>query len=153
MPIKDWGDRQIVDLNWQGPKMFSLNRTPSTVPDYRGVYLLASRRLLYDYPRGRSSLAYIGSGLVADRLPAHVDRNPRVRTTLDNEGTMWFWYARVPQGMQGCVEQVMFDKFVEKHGSNPILNMVRPPCDLEWRNMTVRHDGLSFPYDFSRSKF
>lgn len=130
--------------------MFSLSRTPQTVPDYRGVYLLASRKLLYDYPRGNSSLAYIGSGNVADRLPAHVSRNPRVQTVLTNEGTMWFWYSRVGQGIHDCVEQTLFDAFVERHGANPILNMVRPACDVDWKDMTVRHHNLSFPYDFSR---
>lgn len=153
MPVKGWGSRKIVDLQWQGPKMFSHNRTPETVPDYRGVYLISSRKQLYDYPRGNSSLAYIGSGMVADRLPAHVDRNPRVQTVLDNEGTMWFWYARVAQGLHECVEQSLFDTFVDRHGANPLLNMVRPPCDLDWRSVTVRHGGLNFPYDFSRTNF
>lgn len=90
MPVKVWGARKIVDLEWQGPKIFSMNRTPETIPNYRGVYLLSSRKGLYQYPRGMSSLSYIGSGQVARRLPAHVDRNPRVRTVLKNESTMWF---------------------------------------------------------------
>ena len=153
MPVKDWGSRKIVDLEWQGPKLFSLNRTPQTVPDYRGVYLLSSRKEMYEYARGRSSLAYIGSGKVADRLPAHVSRNPRVQTVLTNEGTMWFWYARVAQGIHDCVEQILFDDFVERHGENPVLNVVRPSCALDWTNVTVRHNNLSFPYDFSRRDF
>lgn len=153
MPVKDWGQRKIVDLEWQGPKMFSMNRTPQTIPDYRGVYLLGSRKVLYDYPRGMSSLAYIGSGRVAQRLPAHVSRNPRVRAVLDNESTMWFWYARVAQGLHECVEQHLFDDFVDRHGDNPVLNMVRPRCSMDWRGVTIHHSGLSFPYDFSRKDF
>ena len=153
MPVKDWGARKIVDLQWQGPKMFSLNRLPETVPDYVGVYLLSSRKQLYDYPRGKSSLAYIGSGQVARRLPAHVGGNPRVQTVLENESTMWFRYARVAQDLHGCVEQHLFDDFVERHGANPLLNMVRPACSLDWRSVTVRHSGLSFPFDFSRKDF
>lgn len=153
MPIKDWGARKIVDLEWQGPKMFSLNRTPKTIPAYRGVYLLGSRKGLYSYPRGMSSLAYVGSGKVARRLPAHVDRNPRVQTVLDSESTMWFWYARVARGLHECVEQQLLDAFVERHGANPVLNMVRPACSVDWRNVTVRHSNLNFPYDFSRRDF
>ncbi len=153
MPVKDWGERTIVDLEWQGPRMFSLARTPTTVPDYRGVYLLSSRKELYPYLRGSSSLAYIGSGNVADRLPAHISRNPRVQTVLQNEGTMWFWYARVARGIHDCVEQQLFDAFVQRHGENPVLNMIRPPCALDWHRVTVRSQGLSFPFDFSRSGF
>lgn len=133
--------------------MFSMNRAPTTIPDYRGVYLLSSRKQLYDYPRGNSSLAYIGSGWVADRLPEHIDRNPRVQTVLQNEGTMWVWYARVARELHECVEQNLFDDFVDRHGANPVLNMVRPPCSLEWKNVTIRHGNMSFPYDFSRQDF
>jgi len=153
MPVKDWGGRKIVELEWQGPKMFSLNRLPETVPDYRGVYLFSSRKGLYDYSSGMSSVAYIGSGQVARRLPAHVSRNPRVQNVLENESTMWFWYARVAQGLHECVEQHLFEDFVDRHGENPILNVVRPPCSLEWRSVTVRHSGLNFPFDFSRKDF
>jgi hypothetical protein len=153
MPVKIWGERRIVDLDWQGPKMFSINRTPQTIPDYRGVYLLSSRKELYGYPRGLSSLAYIGSGQVARRLPAHVGGNPRVQNALDNESTMWFWYARVAQGLHDCVEQHLFDDFVERHGASPILNIVRPACATDWSGVTVRHSGLRFPYDYSRRNF
>ncbi len=153
MPVRDWGARKIVDLEWQGPKMFSIGRTPQTIPDYRGVYLLSSRKQLYAYKRGMSSLAYVGSGQVAQRLPAHVSRNPRVQTILNNESTMWFWYARVAQGLHECVEQQLFDTFVDRHGENPILNMVRPACSIDWKKVTVRHSGLNFPYDFSRKDF
>ena len=153
MPVKEWGERTIVDLQWQGPKLFSTNRTPTTVPDYKGVYLVSSRKNLYDYPRGASSLAYIGSGSVADRLPAHVERNPRVQTLLHNEGTLLFWYARVAKGLHGCVEQQLFDDFVDRRGANPCLNMLRPSCPLDWNALRVRHLGLSFPYDFSRTNF
>lgn len=152
MPVKSWGQKTLVDLEWQGPKMFSENRIPVTIPDYRGVYLIASRKRHYDYSRGRSSLAYIGSGLVADRLPAHVSRNPRVQQTLAEEGTMWFYYARVGKGAHDCVEQVLFDEFVDRHGENPILNVVRPPCGRRWTEFRVSHSNLSFPYDFSRTR-
>lgn len=153
MPVKIWGARTIVDLEWQGPKMFSLNRTPESVPDYKGVYLLSSRKNMYRYPRGSSSLAYIGSGSVADRLPAHVASNPRVQTALQNEGTMWFWYARVGRGVHDCVEQLLFDDFVERHDANPCLNVVRPSCRVDWRDYTIRHSKFNFPYDFSRTGF
>lgn len=153
MPVKDWGGRKIVDLQWQGPKLFSLSRIPETIPDYRGVYLLSSRKEMYDYRRGHSSLAYIGSGFIADRLPAHVARNPRVQTVLGNEGTMRFWYARVAQDLHGCIEQRLFDEFVDRHGDNPVLNVVRPACKVDWREITVRHANLNFPYDFSRVSF
>ena len=153
MPVKVWGSRKIVDLEWQGPKLFSLNRTPRTVPDYRGVYLLCSRKETNEYrPRPVQSCLH---RLREGRGPpsAHVSRNPRVQTVLSNEGTMWFWYARVTQGIHDCVEQILFDDFVARHGENPVLNVVRPPCALDWTNVTVRHHKLSFPYDFSRRDF
>lgn len=151
MPVKTWGCRVIADLNWQGPKMFSLNRQPSTIPDYKGVYLISSRKVLYGYPHGRSSLAYIGSGSVADRLPAHLYRKEDLIKCLEKEGTMRFWYARVPHGSHDCVEQVLFDEFEERHGSGPILNKVRPVCSSDWSNFSVRHHNLAYPYDFTRS--
>ena len=153
MVVKTWGDRVIADLQWQGPKMFSLNRQPATIPDYKGVYLISSRKLRYEYPRGRSSLAYIGSGNVADRLPAHLYRKEDVIDALGDEGTMWFWYARVPQGQHDCVEQVLFDEFEDRHGSGPALNKVRPGCSMDWSNFKVRHHNLAFPFDFTRPDF
>ena len=153
MPVKSWGDRILADLNWQGPKMFSRNHRPGTIPDYKGVYLISSRKLVYHYPRGRSSLAYIGSGSVADRLPAHLSRKEDLIDALGEEGTMWFWYARVPHGSHDCVEQVLFDEFEERHGSGPVLNKVRPACATSWSRFKVRHHNLAFPYDFARSDF
>lgn len=152
MPLKRWGDRVLVDLNWQR-RMFSLGRHPRTIPDYKGVYLVSSRKLLYSYPHGRSSLAYIGSGNVADRLPAHIHRKEDLIEALGDEGTMWFWYARVPQGQHDCVEQVLFDGFEDRHGRGPVLNKVRPACTMDWSEFKPRHYNLSFPYDFTRSDF
>lgn len=152
MTVKPWGDRVIVDLNWQGPKMFSLNRAPSTLPGYKGVYLLASRHGLYKYASGHSSLAYIGSGTVADRLPAHLNRKEDLRAVLEDEGTMWIWYASASRGTHPCVEQVLFDAFEERHGQRPILNRVRPSCPIPWNNLTVRHGNLAFPFDFTRTE-
>jgi len=133
--------------------MFSESRLPSTIPDYRGVYLLASRHNMYGYPRGRSSLAYIGSGQVAHRLPSHVAANPRVRATLEDEGTMWFWYAQVGYGTHDCVEQVLFDEFESRHGTPPVLNVIRPSCGRTHDRLVVRHENLRFPYDFSSPSF
>ena len=152
MPLKKWGNRVLVDLNWQH-RMFSLNRRPDTIPDYKGVYLIASRKRLYDYPHGRSSLAYIGCGSVAARLPAHLSRNEDLADALGTEGTMWFWYARVPQGQHDCVEQVLFDEFEDRHGSGPVFNKVRPGCSMDWSTFKVRHHNLAFPFDFARSDF
>lgn len=98
-------------------------------------------------------MAYIGSGSVAERLPAHVVRNHRVQKLLHDEGTLLFWHARVAKGLHGCVEQQLFDDFVDRHGSNPRLNIVRPSCSLDWKALRVRHIGLSFPSDFSRTNF
>ncbi len=150
MPLKPWGNRVLVDLNWQR-RMFSLGRRPETIPDYKGVYLIASRKRLYEYPRGRSSLVYIGCGSVADRLPAHLNRNEELLDVLGDESTMWFWYARVPQGQHDCVEQVLFDEFEARHGDGPALNKVRPGCSMDWSTFKIRHHNLSFPYDFTRS--
>ena len=94
MPLRRWGKRVLADLNWQGPKMISRNRTPRTLPGYNGVYLISSRHVRYQYPHGQSSLAYIGSGRVEDRLHSHVGRNRDLIEHLDAEGTMWFWYHR-----------------------------------------------------------
>lgn len=152
MPLKRWGDRVLVDLNWQR-RMFSLSSRPGTIPDYKGVYLISSRKILYGYPHGRSSLAYIGSGKVADRLPAHLYRKEDLIEALGDEGTMWFWYARVPQGQHDCVEQVLFDEFEGRHGRGPVLNKVRPACTMDWSDFKLHHYNLSFPYDFSRSDF
>ena len=131
--------------------MFSLNRLPSTIPGYRGVYLMSSRKNLYRYPHGRSSLVYIGSGWIADRLKAHVSRTKDVRRLLRDEGTLWFSYASVPKDWHQCVEQVLFDAFEERHGSLPLFNDLRPHCPRAWDDVVVNHDGLSFPYDFSRT--
>ena len=133
--------------------MFSRSRTPDTIPLYRGVYLLSSRHGMYRYPRGRSSLAYIGSGRVADRLVDHVGSNPRVQHTLDEEGTMWFWYARVGYDDHECVEQLLFDTFEARHGAGPVLNMVRPACRVAHKSLVIRHDNLRYPYDFSSPGF
>ena len=152
MPLKRWGARVLVDLNWQR-RMFSLNRQPETIPDYKGVYLISSRKFLYRYPHGRSSLSYIGSGSVADRLPAHLYRKEDLIKALENEGTMWFWYARVPQGQYDCVEQALFDEFEDRHGAGPALNKVRPGCEMDWSTFRIRHYNLAFPYDFARSDF
>ena len=151
--VREWGEKILVDLTWQGPKRLSLNRLPRTIPGHRGVYLISSRKGLYPYPRGHSSLAYIGSGRMGNRLSAHVGRNDDLIDLVGAEGTMWFWYASVPRGWHPCVEQVLFDEFEERHGSHPVLNKVRPPCDLDWRNIRVKHSNLSFPYDFSRRDF
>ncbi len=153
MPVKSWGDRVIVTLAWQGPRMFSLNRLPETVPGYKGVYLISSRKCRYSYPRGRSSLVYIGSGSVAERLPDHIRRNRDLNELLGEEGTMWLWYASASQGWHPCVEQVLFDAFEERHGGRPILNKVRPGCSVDWAKVHVYHQNLAFPYDFSRSDF
>jgi len=151
--LKRWGKRVFADLNWQGPKMISLNRIPATIPGYNGVYLISSRHARYSYPHGQSSLAYIGSGRVEDRLPAHVRENAGLVKRLDIEGAMWFWYAQVPGGWHDCVEQSLFDDFVERHGTNPILNKIRPPCRRDWTDFSLRHQGINFPYDFARSDF
>jgi hypothetical protein len=151
--MKTWGDRTFVDLAWQGPKMFSKERTPSTIPAYKGVYLLSSRHNMYDYPRGRSSLAYVGSGLVADRLPDHVSTNPRVQQTLNEEGTLWFWYARVGYEAHDCVERALFDEFEARHGSGPVLNVIRPSCRVDHSSIVVRHQRIHFPFDFSSPSF
>jgi hypothetical protein len=82
-----------------------------------------------------------------------VGNNPRVQTVLDNEGTMWFWYAQVGYDAHDCVEQVLFDEFEDRHGAGPILNMVRPSCGVPHRNLVVRHQKLHFPYDFSSPSF
>jgi len=153
MPARTWGSRTIVDLAWQGPKIFSLARTPSTIPEYKGVYLLSSRKNMYRYDQGRSSLAYIGSGKVADRLPDHVASNPRVQEILDEEGTMWFWYARVGYELHDCVERTLYDEFVARHGSGPRLNVRRPSCRQDHSNVVVRHQRIRFPYDFSSPAF
>ncbi len=142
-----------MDVLWQGPKMFSLNRLPGTIPGYKGVYLISSRKGLYDYPHGHSSLAYIGSGRVADRLTAHARRNDALIERLEDEGTLWFWYASASGGWHPCVEQVLFDDFEGRHGGLPLLNKVRPSCSMDWRNVTVHHHYLSFPYDFTRQDF
>lgn len=133
--------------------MFSLNRAPSTLPGYKGVYLLSSRKSLYKYERGRSSLAYIGSGTVADRLPAHLQRKDDLREVLAEEGTMWIWYASASRGSHPCVEQALFDAFEERHGDRPILNKVRPSCPVPWDDLTVRNENLAFPFDFSRTGY
>ena len=153
MPTKSWGERTFVDLEWQGPKMFSLARTPATIPSYLGVYLLSSRHNMYGYPRGRSSLAYIGSGRVADRLSDHASTNPRVKQTLSEEGTIWFWYARVGYDSHDCVERVLFDEFEDRHGRGPVLNVLRPSCGRSHQSLVVRHQNLNFPYDFSSPSF
>jgi len=148
--VREWGDRVLVDLYWRGPRMFSLNRVPETVPGYRGVYMISSRKGLYAYPRGYSSLAYIGSGRVADRLAAHVRRKDDLIALLKGEGTMWVWYASASRGWHPCVEQVLFDEFEARHGGYPILNKVRPRCDVDWAKLRVKHLNLRFPFDFSR---
>ncbi len=153
MTVKEWGDRVLVDLNWQGPKMFSLNRLPQTIPGYRGVYLITSRKMLYDYPKGRSSLLYIGSGWVGDRLEAHANRNKNLLDVLGEEGTLWFWYASASKGWHPCVEQVLFDEFESRHGGRPLLNQLRPSCRDDWSTVRVKHYNLAFPYDFCRSDF
>jgi hypothetical protein len=153
MPLRRWGNRVFADLNWQGPKMISRNRTPQTLPGYNGVYLISSRHSRYRYPHGQSSLAYVGSGRVEDRLQAHVSGNTDLIERLDAEGTMWFWYAGVPGGWHDCIEQGLFDDFVERHGTNPMLNKIRPPCRRAWSEFSLRHHGINFPYDFARSDF
>jgi hypothetical protein len=149
--VRSWGERTIVDLDWRGPKMFSANRVPGTIPGYKGVYLITSRKATYSYPRGRSSIAYIGSGSVGDRLSSHVDENERVQNLLDKEGTLRFWWARVGYGSHDCVEQTLFDDFQERHGGRPIINMRRPPCSREYDSFRVRHSGLAYPHYFSSS--
>jgi len=153
LPVSRWGDRTFVDLAWQGPKMFSLNRLPWTVPGYRGVYLVSSRKMIYDYPRGKSSLAYVGMGRVADRLPAHVGRKKGLIELLEDEGTMWFWYASAAQGTHPCVESVLLQEFASRHGGLPLLNKARPTPSEDCSGIVVRHHNLSFPYDFSRRDF
>ena len=150
MPVKTWGDRTIVDLDWKGPKMFSSRSIPK-LPSYRGVYLISSRKMLYGYPHGRSSLAYIGSGFVADRIDSHVRSNLKVKELLRDEGTLRAWYARAPHDTHRCVEQVLFDEFEQRHGDRPILNHVRPSCPVPWDDFKVRHEGMTYPYDLSRS--
>lgn len=142
----------MVDLHWQGPKMFSQAHAPGSIPEYKGVYLICSRKGLYQYSKGRSSLAYIGSGDVGDRLDSHISQNPRVISLLDDEKTLRFWYARVPGGHHDCVEQVLFDQFEDHHGRRPLLNERRPPCSKEYGSFVLRHHGLSFPYHFSTSE-
>ena len=153
MTVKEWGNRVLVDLLWQGPRMISFNRLPQTIPRYRGVYLISSRKMMYGYPKGRSSLAYIGSGWVADRLSAHVAGNKDLVALLETEGTMWFWYAAASKGWHPCVEQVLFDEFEDRHGQRPILNKVRPPCGVDWASVRLKQHNVNFPYDFSRSDF
>ena len=153
MPVRYWGKRVFVDLTWQGPKMFSLNRLPQTVPGYRGVYVISSRKMMYDYPRGKSSLAYVGMGRVADRLSAHVGRSEGLIELLEDEGTMWFWYASAARGTHACVESVLLQEFASRHGGLPLLNKARPTPSEDCSGIVVRHHNLSFPYDFSRRDF
>jgi len=141
-----------VDLQWQGPRIFSENRTPETVPNYSGVYLISSRKGLYSYPNGKSALAYIGSSMdVGSRLNQHVDESKRIVAQLREEGTLRFWWARVGYGSHDCVEQVLFDEFEEWHGKAPFLNQIRPPCSRDHRKFVVRSWNIAFPYYFSSS--
>lgn len=152
MPVRQWGSRIFVDLAWQGPKMFSLNRLPWTIPGYRGVYLISSRKMVYDYPQGMSSLAYVGTGWVANRLSAHAGR-PEVVELLEEEGTLWFWYASAAHGTHECVESILLQEFAHRHGGLPLLNKAWPTATEDCSGIVVRHQNLSFPYDFSRRDF
>ena len=153
MPVRYRGERVFVDLAWQGPRMFSLNRLPQTVPGYRGVYVISSRKMMYGYPRGKSSLAYLGMGRVADRLSAHVGRSEGLIELLVDEGTMWFWYASASHGTHPCVESVLLQEFASRHGGLPLLNKAWPTPSEDCGGIVVRHYNLSFPYDFSRGDF
>ncbi len=148
MTVKQWGDLTIVDLNWQGPKMFSRKSIPR-LPSYRGVYLISSRKVLYGYPHGRSSLAYIGSGIVSDRIHSHVRSNFKLKKLLREEGTLRVRYASASRGTHPCVEQVLFTRFeqVRSHSLErssdlyaqpqyPAINgglaLIRP-CAIVWK--------------------
>lgn len=139
-----------MELLWQGPRIFSENRTPETVPDYAGVYLITSRKGLYSYPNGRSSIAYIGkSDDVGNRLGQHVGEGLRVAAQLAKEGTLRFWWARVGGGNNNCIEQILYDEFEERHRGRPILNRVRPSCSQNYREFVVTHSNYPFPHYFT----
>lgn len=153
MPAYSRGGKTYFDLQWQGPRIFSQKKIPETVPRYAGVYLISSRRGFYDYPKGHSSLAYIGSsGDVGDRLNQHVGENKRVTAQLRGEGALRFWWARVGYGSHDCVEQVLFDDFEERHGKAPLINQIRPPCPRDHRTFVVRNWNLAFPHFFTTAE-
>jgi hypothetical protein len=143
-----------VDLLWQGPRMFSLGRIPSTIPSYNGVSLISSRKFLYDYPRGRSSLAFVGSGQVDGVLIEKISGDTHLAHQLRNEGTMWYWHASVGHRLHEVVAGEMMVRFEERHESIPRLNDAMSPVDAELLSrLRVRHHHLAFPFDFSRPDF
>jgi hypothetical protein len=150
MPTRQWGDRTYVDLLWQGPRIFSENRIPETVAGYAGVYLISSRKHLYGYPKGRSSIAYIGkSDDVGTRLGQHVGEGRQVSDHLAEEGTLRFWWAQVGYGNNECVEQILYDDFEQRHGAQPILNKARPSCSRKYGEFVVRHSNYAYPHYFT----
>ena len=150
MTLYSRGGKTYVDLAWQGPRIFPTNRTPETVASYAGVYVISSRRGTYSYPRGRSSIAYIGkSDDVGRRLEQHVGGGRQVASQLGKEGTPRFWWARAGYGSNECVEQVLYDQFEERHGAPPILNKVRPSCSVSHRDSVVRHYNVAIPHHFT----
>ncbi|MCI4326485.1 MAG: hypothetical protein L3K16_02450 [Thermoplasmata archaeon] len=149
MPTRQRGDKVYVDLRWQGPRIFSQHHSPETIASYSGVYLITSRRGFYRYPRGHSSLAYIGrSRDVGTHLDQHVGEGRQVAEQLRDEGTLRFWWAQVGYGNNDGVEQILYDDFEARHGARPLLNQVRSSCSRKYGEFVVRHGTLAIPHHF-----